>query len=172
VTAAPMSGGCDVGYLAGAVPAGAPLNFTAMGQSSTSVRLQWEPPATRHRNGEIVMYELLYHDRRDPTDDWPTNTTETSLVVDGLQPTTNYIFQIRAYTGKGPGPWSNQLPFQTFAAQRTSPPQCIRALLRYCTFAATENDRPPENGGLENDGQSFSSNLRHFPEPVISFGVC
>jgi len=128
-----MSGGCDgraVGYLAGTVPAGAPLNFTAMGQSSTSVRLQWEPPATRHRNGEIVMYELLYHDRRDPTDDWPTNTTETSLVVDGLQPTTNYIFQIRAYTGKGPGPWSNQLPFQTFAAQRTSPPRSASA--RYC----------------------------------------
>ena len=102
-----------------AVPAGAPLNFTAIGVSSTSVRLQWDPPARQHRNGEIVLYELLYHDRRDPADDWPTNTTDTSIVIDGLQPTTNYIFQIRAYTGKGPGPWSNQLPFQTFAAQRT-----------------------------------------------------
>jgi len=102
-----------------AVPAGAPLNFTAIGVSSTSVRLQWDPPARQHRNGEIVLYELLYHDRRDPAEDWPTNTTDTSIVIDGLQPTTNYIFQIRAYTGKGPGPWSNQLPFQTFAAQRT-----------------------------------------------------
>jgi len=86
--------------------------------SSTSVRLQWEPPARQHRNGEIVLYELLYHDRRNAAEEWPTNTTETSIVIDGLQPTTNYIFQIRAYTGKGSGPWSNQLPFQTFAAQR------------------------------------------------------
>ena len=100
------------------MPAGAPLNFTAIGQSSTSVRLQWEPPASEHRHGEIVMYELIYHDRRDPADDWPTNTSDTHIVIDGLEPTTNYIFQIRAYTGKGAGPWSNQLPFQTFAAQR------------------------------------------------------
>ena len=65
------------------------------------------------------MYELLYHDRGDPADDWPTNTSDTQILVDGLRPTTNYIFQIRAYTAKGPGPWTNQLPFQTFAAQRT-----------------------------------------------------
>jgi len=105
-------------YICGAVPAGAPLNFTAIGVSSTSVHLQWDQPARQHRNGEIVLYELLYHDRRNPADEWPTNTTETSIIIDGLQPTTNYIFQIRAYTGKGAGPWSNQLPFQTFAAQR------------------------------------------------------
>jgi len=109
---------CECELICVVVPAGAPLNFTAIGVSSTSVRLQWDPPARQHRNGEIVLYELLYHDRRNPADDWPTNTTETSIVIDGLQPTTNYIFQIRAYTGKGPGPWSNQLPFQTFAAQR------------------------------------------------------
>ena len=96
-----------------AVPSGAPHNFTATSAGATSVRLQWDPPAKRHRNGEIVLYELLYHDRRNPADDWPTNTTETSIVVDGLQPTTDYVFHIRAYTSQGAGPWSSQLYFRT-----------------------------------------------------------
>lgn len=46
------------------------------------------------------------------------NTTDTSLTVEGLEPTTDYIFQIRAYTSKGPGPWSNQLPFRTFGQRK------------------------------------------------------
>lgn len=104
---------CWSRMICAAVPAGAPLNFTAIGMSSTSVRLQWQPPARQHRNGEIILYELLYHDRRDPADDWPTNTTETSIVIDGLQPTTYYVFHIRAYTSKGAGPWSSQLLFRT-----------------------------------------------------------
>ena len=96
-----------------AVPSGAPHNFTASSAGATSVRLQWDPPVKRHRNGEIVLYELLYHQRRDPADDWPTNTTDTFIVIDGLQPTTDYVFHIRAYTSEGAGPWSSQLPFRT-----------------------------------------------------------
>jgi hypothetical protein len=98
------------------VPAGAPQNFTAVGLDATGVRLHWDPPARRHRNGEIVMYEVLYHERTNPADDWPTNTTDTSLVIDGLERTTSYVFQIRAYTSQGPGPWSSQLPFRTSLA--------------------------------------------------------
>jgi len=96
-----------------AVPSGAPHNFTASSAGATSIRLQWDPPVKRHRNGEIALYELLYHERRDPADDWPTNTTDTFIVIDGLQPTTDYVFHIRAYTSEGAGPWSSQLPFRT-----------------------------------------------------------
>lgn len=110
---------CKLPLFCSPVPAGAPQNFTAIGISSTSVRLQWDPPATKHRNGEIVLYEILFHQRINPADDSPTNTTDTMLIVDGLEPSTDYIFQIRAYTSKGPGPWSNQLPYRTFG-QRMS----------------------------------------------------
>ena len=41
-----------------AVPTGSPQNFTAIGVSSTSIRLQWDPPPRKHRNGEIVLYEV------------------------------------------------------------------------------------------------------------------
>jgi Fibronectin type III domain len=100
------------------VPAGAPLNFTAIGLGPHSVQLRWDAPAKQHRNGDIVLYEVLYHDRANPADDLATNSTDNSMIISGLEPTTNYIFQIRAYTAKGPGPWSNQLPFRTFASQR------------------------------------------------------
>jgi len=41
------------------------------------------------------------------------NTTSTALMVDRLQINVDYKFFVRAYTSKGPGPWSNGLPFRT-----------------------------------------------------------
>jgi len=34
------------------VPAAAPQNFTAIGISGSSVKLQWDPPIKKSRNGE------------------------------------------------------------------------------------------------------------------------
>jgi len=96
------------------VPGSAPTNFTAIGISSTSVQLRWDPPTKKHRNGEIVLYETIYHQRVNPTVDWIQNTSDLTMMIDGLDTMTDYIFQIRAYTGVGPGPWSNRLPFRTF----------------------------------------------------------
>jgi netrin-G3 ligand len=100
------------------VPTGAPQNFTAIGISPTSVRLQWDPPDKKHRNGEIIFYEVMYHQQKQRTDDLTTNTTETYVIVEGLQPVTDYNFKIRAYTAIGPGPWSNRLPFRPFAQRK------------------------------------------------------
>ena len=100
---------CDV-----TVPTGSPQNFTAIGVSSTSIRLQWDPPPRKHRNGKIVLYEVLYHQQRPSTVDWTTNTTDKYVMVEGLETSTDYNFMIRAYTDIGPGPWSNRLPFRTF----------------------------------------------------------
>jgi len=41
------------------------------------------------------------------------NTTSTALMVDRLELNVDYRFFVRAYTSKGPGPWSNGLPFRT-----------------------------------------------------------
>ncbi len=95
-------------------PSGAPQNFTAIGMGSSSVKLQWDLPARKHRNGEIIKYELMYHKRSDETEDYTTNTTDTYEIIEGLEMNTDYIFKIRAYTSMGPGPWSNRLPFRTF----------------------------------------------------------
>jgi len=49
-------------------------------------------------------------------DDFATNSSDLSTLVEGLEPNTDYSFQLRAYTSKGPGPWNNRLPFRTFGS--------------------------------------------------------
>jgi len=98
------------------VPGGSPENFTALGVSGTSVQLRWDGPAKHLRHGDIVQYELLYHRVDRPLDgDFALNTTDTTVVVDGLAVNHDYIFRLRAYTAKGSGPWTSRLPFKTFA---------------------------------------------------------
>ena len=82
--------------------------------SSTSIRLEWEEPARDLRNGEITLYEIMYHKMDDFIDVQDVNTSDSDLTIDGLEMNTDYVFQIKAYTRRGPGPWSNHLPFRTF----------------------------------------------------------
>ncbi len=78
------------------------------------------------------MYEIMYHMRSEPIDVIDMNTTDTQAIVDGLQMNEDYIFQIKAYTSKGAGPWSNRLAFRTFGQRKCtfrtisilSMPQC------------------------------------------------
>lgn len=95
-------------------PESAPQNFTAMGLSSTSVRLQWDPPSREVQNGKITLYEVNHHKRNSPGSAWNRNTTSNHMVVENLEAVTDYIFQVRAYTNVGAGPWTNRLPFRTF----------------------------------------------------------
>jgi len=101
--------------LLSAVPGDSPRNFTAIGLTSTSVRLKWDPPVKMLRHGDIVLYEVVYHRTDNALEDFAVNSTETSVIVDGLDVDTDYIFRLRAYTVKGSGPWTNRLPFKTFA---------------------------------------------------------
>jgi len=105
------------------VPSGAPQNFTAIGESATSVRLQWDPPLRQHRHGAIIIYEIHYQQQQPLHHAATTNSTQLSTRIDGLHANTDYTFQLRAYTSKGPGPWNNRLPFRTFGT-RTYCPRC------------------------------------------------
>lgn len=99
------------------VPSGAPVNFTAIG-TPTSIILRWDLPTKRHRNGDIILYEVIYYDQAKSDYSFVLNTTETIATVEDIKPATDYIFLIRAYNTRGPGPWSNRLPFRTFATRR------------------------------------------------------
>jgi len=66
-----------------------------------------------HRNCDR---KVIYHQRGEPLEDFATNSSDLSALVEGLQPNTDYSFQLRAYTSKGPGPWNNRLPFRTFGS--------------------------------------------------------
>lgn len=94
-------------------PAGSPMNVSITSITSTGAQLEWSPPAAHHQNGEIILYEIMYHQESNYVDDWTTNTTETSTVVEGLLPGTGYLFQTRAYTSRGSGPWSSPIEMIT-----------------------------------------------------------
>ena len=106
------------------VPSGAPQNLTAMGKSATSVQLRWDLPARPHRQGEIALYEIMFSKRLEVTEDDTVNTTDKHVLIEGLDMNTDYIFKIRAYTSRGAGPWSNQLPFRTFGQCECNHGQC------------------------------------------------
>ena len=97
------------------MPAGSPQNISITTHPSTasSANLAWKPPAKQHRNGDVLIYEILYHLITQPTIEWPLNVTSQSATIDHLLPDSEYIFQMRAYTIHGPGPWSNQVAYRT-----------------------------------------------------------
>ena len=55
------------------------------------------------------------------------NTTSTALMVDRLELNVDYRFFVRAYTSKGPGPWSNGLPFRTLGQC-----ECMLGAVLFC----------------------------------------
>ena len=101
------------------VPQGAPQHFSAVGLSENTVSLAWDLPAKELRNGEITMYELIYYELVDSINVEERNITGTQHEITNLNMNTDYIFQIKAYTEKGAGPWSNRLQYRTFGL-RTS----------------------------------------------------
>jgi len=48
-------------------------------------------------------------------DDWTTNASDPWIVIDGLEPEQDYQFQIRAYTARGSGPWSDSHLMKTLS---------------------------------------------------------
>lgn len=102
-------------------PAGAPQNFTVIPISETSVRLTWDLPAKNLRNGEIIMYQVNFHKQSDSINVEDLNVTDNTMDISGLDMNTDYVFLIRGYTSKGPGPWSNKQIAHTFGHMPPTP---------------------------------------------------
>lgn len=93
-------------------PTAPPQNFSYRLQSPTTIVITWGPPLLQYRNGQITHYGLHFHKSSDQSP-LEYNTTETRKVYSSLDENTEYVFRVRAYTGKGPGPWSNRLNLNT-----------------------------------------------------------
>ncbi|XP_078287637.1 ephrin type-A receptor 5-like isoform X2 [Rhinoraja longicauda] len=74
-----------------------------------SVSLTWQEP--NRPNGIILEYEIKYFEKE--TSYTIIKSKETEILVDGLKPTTTYIFQIRARTAAGYGGYSRKFEFET-----------------------------------------------------------
>ena len=74
--------------------------------TATNITITWNPPPVGEINGIIRAYTISYFPTSNASaqpveESVPEN--ETSFIADGLQPFTNYTFEVRAVT-ISPGP--------------------------------------------------------------------
>ncbi|KAJ6224858.1 hypothetical protein RDWZM_003403 [Blomia tropicalis] len=93
-------------------PSASPQNVTHRLQSPTTVVFIWDPPPYQSQNGKISGYGIQFHKLIDLT---PTeyNTDKGRMIFSTLDENTEYTFRVRAYTAKGPGPWSDKIQIMT-----------------------------------------------------------
>ena len=98
------------------VPASSPENIQTEVLSSTEIRVSWTEVSEIDRNGIITMYEVMYEPLMTFGVLTPAtvNTTNLTIIVDGLEEYVEYNISVRAYTSVGPGPYSEEITNRTF----------------------------------------------------------
>ncbi|XP_056398130.1 ephrin type-A receptor 8 isoform X3 [Hyla sarda] len=80
-----------------------------------SVTLIWQEPD--QPNGIILEYEIKYFEKDKEMQSYSTlKAKETRAVVNGLRPSTRYVFQVRARTSAGCGKFSQTIEVETSKA--------------------------------------------------------
>ncbi|XP_042795613.1 proto-oncogene tyrosine-protein kinase ROS isoform X2 [Panthera leo] len=88
-------------------------------QNEVVVEFRWNKP--KHENGVLTRFEMFYQisNQRDTNktfEDWmAVNATpsEMSFQLEGMSPGYTVAFQVRAFTSKGPGPFSDTVKSRT-----------------------------------------------------------
>ncbi|XP_058591059.1 proto-oncogene tyrosine-protein kinase ROS isoform X5 [Neofelis nebulosa] len=88
-------------------------------QNEVVVEFRWNMP--KHENGVLTRFEMFYQisNQRDTNktfEDWmAVNATpsEMSFQLEGMSPGYTVAFQVRAFTSKGPGPFSDTVKSRT-----------------------------------------------------------
>ena len=89
-----------------AVPIEPPQNVAATSISSTEINVTWDEVPKEDRNGNITLYEVQYTQSAPGSIAARTNTSAREEMLQDLKPFTNYSIAVRAYTIRGPGPFS------------------------------------------------------------------
>ena len=87
--------------------------------NKTAFNISWAPLSREKSYGEVIVYnvkpELLSRlkRRKRSADSGTINTTETFVVLSGLQLCSKYNVSVQAYTLAGPGPYSQAIKLET-----------------------------------------------------------
>ncbi|XP_069971593.1 cell adhesion molecule Dscam1 [Penaeus vannamei] len=112
-------------------PSGPPLEVRVTPESSTSLRVTWEPPARDLWNGNILGYYVGYKSHVHATD-YNIQTVEVgsayggSTTLSGLQQYTRYEVVVQAFNNRGVGPLSPPVIATTEEDAPSLPPETIR----------------------------------------------
>ncbi|XP_073259200.1 uncharacterized protein [Porites lutea] len=93
-------------------PSQAPINFTVIAQSSSSILASWQLPPLKSRNGIITGFKLFYK-RQDQFGEANitiniNSATTRREIISRLEKYTEYVLQILAFTSAGDGPRSSK----------------------------------------------------------------
>uniref|UniRef100_A0A7I5E8R5 Fibronectin type III domain protein n=2 Tax=Haemonchus contortus TaxID=6289 RepID=A0A7I5E8R5_HAECO len=112
------------------VPSAPPLYLRVEEARETDASVSWQAPPCLQTNGEITEYEyeVTPADRRAQPQRLANTVRGTRAQITGLQPFTRYNIKVRAYTSRGPGPWSSDVAFQTAATQTVTAPPFVRVI--------------------------------------------
>jgi hypothetical protein len=94
----PLDGGTP-----SADPPSTPTNLEVTGQAMDSIALAWTP------SWLADFYEVRYGPSGGPYTDFPTPTSDTTLIVTGLDPDTDYCFEVRAGNANGESAWTTEV---------------------------------------------------------------
>ena len=100
-----------------AAPSGYPQNVVPTTISSTEILVSWDEVPAIDQNGVIILYDVQYEPLMTFGGELMTmtmNTSNTSIVLGGLQEYVEYNITVRAYTSIGPGPFSPGVDNRTF----------------------------------------------------------
>lgn len=102
------------------MPTGSPENITVTAGAfpSSTVKITWNPPLLKDRNGIIVGYTIklirLMHNKRDSGQITSIRTDQaTNATLTRLNASTNYQITITASTAIGIGPYSLPISYKT-----------------------------------------------------------
>ena len=88
-------------------PTGPPTSVRSEIISATSIKILWDSPLPSDSNGVITMYTVCFGDQGQTCTETVVNASPTlEYIYTSLVPETTYVFQVRAHTGVGPGPYS------------------------------------------------------------------
>ena len=88
-------------YLA---PTASPLNVTSI-TTSTSVMVTWDTIECIERNGIIIGYVVEFQEQGG--DRIPAEAVGQNFTASGLNPATQYTFQVAGINSNGTGPFTN-----------------------------------------------------------------
>ncbi|XP_058857309.1 receptor-type tyrosine-protein phosphatase S isoform X13 [Acipenser ruthenus] len=98
-----------------------PTNFKAEAKSETSILLSWMPP----KGDSIIGYELVYKKGEQGEEQHVTFEPDTSYLLQGLKPFTNYFFRLAARSSYGQGAATTEISAETPQTLPSGPPRKV-----------------------------------------------
>lgn len=102
-----------------ATPPTVPTNLTLTALSSTSLRASWTAPTD---NGGSAITNYAFELSTNSTTVYSVSTTQTTLTINNLQPSTTYGARVAAINAIGQSPWTNTVYAPTLAPEVVSVP--------------------------------------------------